>query len=157
RNGLRNHDEIRFWSDYVTPGVGGYIYDDNGQLGGLKAGERFVILGDYNADPLDGDSVASAINQLLDNPEINDATPPTSAGGPAAAARQGGINLSHLGDPAFDTADFADTAPGNLRSDYVLPSTSGLDHVDGGVYWKPNEDPLFRLIGDLRGVTADFP
>jgi 3-phytase len=38
RNGLRNADEIRFWDDYVTPGQGGYIYDDQGGTGGLGAG-----------------------------------------------------------------------------------------------------------------------
>ena len=43
RNGKRNHDEIRFWSDYVTPGSGDYIYDDNGTTGGLKSGEKFVL------------------------------------------------------------------------------------------------------------------
>ncbi len=156
RNGLRNHDEIRFWSDYVTPGEGGYIYDDNGVTGGLNAGERFIILGDYNADPLDGDSVDQAIQQLLDNPLIDDPKP-TSDGGPDATLRQDAINLTHLGDPALDTADFADTTPGNLRSDYVLPSEDGLEVVDAGVYWKPDEDPLFRLIGDFSAITPDFP
>ena len=29
RNGLRNHDEIRFWADCVTPGAGRYIERDN--------------------------------------------------------------------------------------------------------------------------------
>jgi len=38
RNGKRNHDEIRFWTDYVTPGQGGYIYDDAGKVGGLTPG-----------------------------------------------------------------------------------------------------------------------
>src|SRR5699024_8792404 len=37
RNGKRNHDEIRFWADYVTPGQGDYIYDDSGGYGGLDA------------------------------------------------------------------------------------------------------------------------
>jgi hypothetical protein len=51
RNGTRNHDEIRLWSDYVLPSRSGYIYDDEGRRGGLKAGARFVIMGDQNADP----------------------------------------------------------------------------------------------------------
>ena len=38
RNGRRNHDEIRFWADYISPGQGGYIYDDEGVRGGLKPG-----------------------------------------------------------------------------------------------------------------------
>ncbi|MGV9367778.1 hypothetical protein [Amycolatopsis sp. NPDC003731] len=35
---------------------GGYLYDDRGRRGGLGASERFVIAGDNNSDPLDGDS-----------------------------------------------------------------------------------------------------
>lgn len=39
RNGRRNHDEIRFWADYVGgPATGGYIYDDEGRRGGLEPG-----------------------------------------------------------------------------------------------------------------------
>ena len=124
RNGTRNHDEIRFWADYVTPGrASRYIYDDEGaHVAGCKPGDSFVILGDQNADPLDGDSVAAAIDQLLDHPRITDPLP-TSDGAVEAAALQGGANLTHRGDPAYDTADFNDNpAPGNLRADYVLPS-----------------------------------
>ena len=40
RNGTRNHDEIRLWSDYVLPSRSGYIYDDEGERGGLKPGAR---------------------------------------------------------------------------------------------------------------------
>src|SRR5688572_30445858 len=53
RNGTRNADEIRLWADYVTPGRGGYIYDDEGRRGGLHPSELFVIAGDQNSDPLD--------------------------------------------------------------------------------------------------------
>ncbi|HZA88008.1 MAG TPA: endonuclease/exonuclease/phosphatase family protein, partial [Acidimicrobiales bacterium] len=123
RNGRRNHDEIRFWADYVRPGrASAYIYDDAGQRGGLAPGARFVIAGDQNADPIDGDSVPGAAQLLLDHPRVNTSVTPSSDGAVAAAARQGGANLTHRGDPAFDTADFADSAPGNLRVDYVLPS-----------------------------------
>src|SRR5215207_1197536 len=45
RNGRRNFDEIRFWADYVAPGRGRYIYDDEGRRGGLRGG-HFVIAGD---------------------------------------------------------------------------------------------------------------
>ena len=47
---------------------------------------------------------------------------------------------------AFDTADFADSAPGNLRADYVLPSRS-MRIVGSGVFWPLASDPLFRLVG----------
>ena len=148
RNGRRNHDEIRFWADYVDPGRSGYIYDDAGQSGGLPGGARFVIAGDQNADPADGDSVDQAIDQLLGADKIRDVWP-WSAGGTEAALLQGGANASHLGDPAFDTADFSDGAPGNLRVDYVLPSRQ-LKPLDAGVFWPTSDDPLARLTGTFN-------
>jgi 3-phytase len=146
RNGKRNHDEIRFWADYVNPAASDYIYDDNGRTGGLRPGQHFVIAGDENADPFDGDSVNFAIRQLLDNPRINTSVTPTSPGGPQQAQLQGQANASHVGNPAFDTADFADTAPGNLHADYVLPDRS-IGIRDGFVFWPLNSDPLFALVG----------
>lgn len=151
RNGARNHDEIRFWADYVSGAR--YVYDDRGRRGGLPRGARFVIAGDQNSDPVDGDSVDGAIQQLIDHPRIQDPLP-TSAGGPEAAARQGGANAAHLGDPAYDTADFADTQPGNLRADYVLPSR-GLRVQDAGVFWPVPSDPLSRLTGEFPFPSSD--
>jgi hypothetical protein len=155
RNGRRNHDEIRLWSDYVLPSRSGYLYDDQGRRGGLKAGARFVIMGDQNADPFDGDSVPGAPQQLLENPRVNTSLTPTSLGGPEQAALQGGANLTHRGDPAFDTADFVDVpGPGNLRVDYVLPSKN-LRILAAGVFWPLSSDPLFRLVGVFPFPTSD--
>jgi Endonuclease/Exonuclease/phosphatase family len=158
RNGLRNADEIRLIADYVTPGAGGYIYDDAGRYGGLPDGVRFVVLGDMNADPFDGDSVETAIRQLLDNPAVDDSLRPASAGGPEQAALQGRANESHRGDPAFDTADFADAGPGNLRVDYALPSAEGLAPRAAGVFWPQSDDPLFPLVGAFDpSLPGGFP
>ncbi|WP_127475956.1 endonuclease/exonuclease/phosphatase family protein [Microbacterium sulfonylureivorans] len=153
RNGRRNHDEIRFWDDYVTPGKGRYIYDDDGARGGLRPLSSFVIVGDQNADPLDGDSVDAAIDQLLDNRWIRDPKP-TSAGAVEAATLQGGANLTHEGDPKYDTADFSDAAPGNLRADYVLPSWT-LPPVASGVFWPVQADPLSALTGVFPFPSSD--
>jgi hypothetical protein len=146
RNGRRNFDEIRFWADYITPGKSGYIYDDSGVHGGLKPGELFVIAGDQNSDPLDGDSIPGAIQQLTENPLVNTKETPESAGAVEATTLQGGANLNHRSDPRFDTADFADTAPGNLHADYLLPRKT-LQIVGSGVFWPLQSDPLFRLTG----------
>ncbi|MBD2448882.1 phytase [Nostoc sp. FACHB-152] len=154
RNGKRNHDEIRFWADYVTPGKGNYIYDDGGKRGGLASGSRFVIMGDQNADPFDGDSYKNAILQLLQNPNINTNFVPTSPGGVQQAALQGGANANHSGNPAFDTADFADTTPGNLRTDYVLPSAD-LTITNSGVFWPLNTDPTFAPVGNFPFPSSD--
>ncbi|MFI6815220.1 endonuclease/exonuclease/phosphatase family protein [Nonomuraea sp. NPDC050328] len=154
RNGRRNHDEIRFWADYVHPARSGYIYDDRGRRGGLHPSARFVIAGDQNADPFDGDSYAGAIQQLLNHPKIDSSTAPASAGAAEAAALQGGANASHRGDPAQDTADFNDNAPGNLRADYVLPSKR-LRVSGSGVFWPVRSDPLSRLTGVFPFPSSD--
>lgn len=155
RNGTRNHDEIRFWADYVAgPARSRYIYDDRGHRGGLRPGASFVIAGDMNADPEDGDSVDHAARQLLDSPQVDSRLPPSSAGAPEAALLQGGANLTQTGDPRLDTADFADSTPGNLRVDYVLPSRR-LRPVGGGVFWPATTDPLSRLTGAYPFPTSD--
>ncbi|WP_291990637.1 endonuclease/exonuclease/phosphatase family protein [Luteitalea sp.] len=182
RNGKRNHDEIRFWKDYVNGA--GYIYDDAGTFGGLAAGARFVIAGDYNADLCDGDSYKvtclapntpgigpNAIGQLLTDPLINVSVTPQSAGGTQAATdpnNNGGNlgNLAHVQDPKFDTADFNDANPGNLRVDYVLPS-GNLAILDAGVFWPVDGNQadgntsgdLFDLVGQFNkpGLYAGLP
>lgn len=139
RNGCRNHDEIKFFSDYVTEGMSKYIYDDNGQKGGLSPTELFVIAGDMNADENDGDSTANAACLLTNNPRINNSNPPKSSGGKYYSQTQGGVNLKQKGNAEFDTSDFGDSNVGNLRLDYCLPSAN-LKMKSSGVFWpKPSE------------------
>lgn len=122
----------------------------------------FVIAGDQNSDPLDGDSIEGAIQQLIEHELVNVSFTPSSAGAVEAKVLQGGANLTHLSGPAFDTADFADGAPGNLRADYVLPSKE-LTILNGAVFWPVQSDPRFRLTGvfpfpssDHRSVCIDI-
>jgi Endonuclease/Exonuclease/phosphatase family len=155
RNGTRNYDEIGFWADYISPGRRSrYIYDDAGRRGGLRRGSLFVIAGDQNSDPLDGDSVPGAIQQLLEHPLVNTNVTPSSPGAVEQAALQGGANATHRSDPAFDTADFADTAPGNLRADYVLPRKN-LEILDAEVFWPLMNDPLFAPVGVFPFPSSD--
>src|SRR5690606_16866966 len=111
--------------------------------GGLPADASFVVAGDNNSDPADGDSVSSGITQLLDAPRVIDPRP-GSVGGLLAAREQGGANADQRGNPYFDTADFNDEEPGNLRVDYVLPS-DGLIPLSGAVFWPTSGSPLARL------------
>ena len=154
RNGARNADEIRFWADYIEGAE--YIRDDAGRMGGLGPGKHFVIAGDLNSDPVDGDSVPGAARQLTEHPLVNASVTPASAGGAAAAAVQGGANDGQRGDPRFDTADFGDRSPGNLRVDYVLPS-GGLEIIGAGLYWPVEGEPGAELIdvSDHRLVWVD--
>ena len=109
RNGKRNHDEIIFWQHYLD-GAFGPVPD-----------AAFVLLGDANQDPRDGDGINRAINTLLADPRLQDARP-GSAGSALAS-----------GDP-HDTADWDEPVPGNLRVDYVLPSADWRI-VGAGVHW----------------------
>ncbi len=154
RNGTRNHDEIRFWADYVKGNRASYIYDDAGTYGGLKPGSLFVIAGDQNSDPYDGDSIPGAIQQLIEHPLVNTKMTPSSSGGVWASETQGQINDTHISDPKFDTADFSDTAPGNLRADYVLPSKS-LRIADSAVFWPAEGEPHFELTGVFPFPSSD--
>lgn len=153
RNKKRNFDEIRLWADYVA-NTADYLYDDTGTKGGLPTGENFVILGDYNSDPLDGDSYPGAIDQLLTSSHIVD-TLPTSEAGPLEAQLQGGANLAHKTDPKYDTGDFGDEPrPGNLRIDYVLPN-AGTQVDEAKVFWPTRDNELFRLTGLHPFPTSD--
>ena len=167
RNGIRNHDEIKFWLDYVSSEAD-YIYDDAGTFGGLSGGKNsyYVVCGDQNADCFDGDSFANAACQLTESPLFNNDVVPASDGGVYAAESQGGLNRNHSGNPAYDTADFGfnglgnpDTSPGNLRTDYALPSAS-LDIQDAGVFWLTPDDPFWPLgqfpASDHRLVWVDL-
>ena len=140
RNGRRNHDEIRLWVDYIEGGdAAAYITDDAGASGGLNDGALFVVAGDLNSDPVDGDSQREALLDLLGHTRVQD-TEPSSAGAAAKSAADGNANSRHSGDASLDTADFSDGRVGNLRVDYVLPSDGMM--VDGsGVFWpEPGED-----------------
>jgi endonuclease/exonuclease/phosphatase family metal-dependent hydrolase len=157
RNGARNHDEIRFWLDYTSPAGADYIVDDSGVAGGIADGARFVIAGDFNADPHDGDAAEGAVGQLLNAPWVDAGCVPLSAGGAEAAAMQGGVNSAQRGDPAADTSDFNDERAGNLRLDYVLPSRN-LDVNGCGVHWPATAEDGHRQaqVSDHRLVWLDI-
>ena len=146
RNGRRNHDEALFWLRYL-----------DGDFGSLP--EQFVLLGTANLDPNDGDGRPAALSALLDDPRIRDVRP-SSEGGIEANARDGGVNLTHSGDPSLDTVDWPDNVdqPGNLRVDYVLPS-SGLTVTDAGVFWPLQSDfssGAVRLASRHRLIWVDL-
>ncbi|MCR9199611.1 MAG: endonuclease/exonuclease/phosphatase family protein [Planctomycetaceae bacterium] len=141
RNQRRNHDEIRLWHEYISSEDLPWLTDDQGRSGGLAAEAKFVIAGDLNADPSDGNSYESPAGLLLKHPRIVATPAPRSPGGRAASLEQGGVNKRHLGEAATDTADFSDSAVGNLRVDYVLPST-GFSIVKSGVVWPEPGEPL---------------
>lgn len=139
RNGKRNHDEIRFWLDYTTPGSGDYIYDDRGVYGAMESGASFVIVGDQNLSPDRKNELEPVIKKLLESPQINNSFTPQSKGGET--------NRKDNPYAKYHTAGWA------ARADYVIPSKN-LTVLDGGVFWPEKSDALYRLIKD-RASSSD--
>lgn len=140
RNGKRNHDEIRFWRDYISDNSASYIYDDKGKKGGLPPDSRFVILGDQNASPVERDAIREGIKSLIESPKINNDFTPASKGG-AGYSPKNPFGVNH-------------TAFWRMRADYVLPSRLGFKVVDSGVFWPAKGEPMSELV-EKRESSSD--
>lgn len=112
RNGKRNHDEIRFWMDYLSNDP--YVVDDNSKYGGFGSDAPFVIVGDLNADPKKGDSFKNPIGKLM-------------------AARRVSREFTPKADIEVAGLEPTDTSMFKMRVDYVLPSKE-LKVTQGGVW-----------------------
>lgn len=131
RNGRRNHDEAAFWGLFLE-----------GALPMSPPDGAFMLLGDGNLDPADGDGRREGIGVLLAHPALQDPQPRGS---------HGRIEPTHAGDPALDTVIYDDL--GGLRLDYVLPSAT-LTVSAAGVLWPAPDDPLWT---DLQAASHHFP
>jgi endonuclease/exonuclease/phosphatase family metal-dependent hydrolase len=157
RNGHRNHDEVRLFADYIDPARSGYLVDDRGQKGGLAADSQFVILGDLNCDPVDGEGMRGTMDELLNNPLVNASIIPTSKGGPLVVTKHTDQFTKHHGDPSHVTADFTPEKHACLRIDYVLPSR-GFDVTKASVFWPTPDQPGADAITatDHHAVSIDI-
>lgn len=135
RNRRRGHDEMAFWLHLL-----------DGKLPFAPPAPPFVLLGDAQTDPVDGDGQRAALLALLAHPALQD---------PAPQGGHGRVEPDHLGDPAQDTVDYGRRRglPGALRVDYVLPSAD-LAVVNAGVLWPPDSDPL---AADLARASRHRP
>lgn len=113
RNGKRNHDEIRLWAQVLA-----------GEVGTAPPGP-FIIAGDANLDPVDGEGIKAAITGLLSLPDVQDVAPRGAAG--------------------TDTVDWTDPVPGDLRVDYVLPSRH-WQVTGSGVFWPELDDSMAETV-----------
>lgn len=161
RNGCRNHDEIRFWTEYVSEDKGSgndrsWLRDDQGTIGGLVSDASFVVVGDLNADPVDGSGIQQGIADLLSHRRVFDPRP-KSEGALEAASRLGKANARQRGDAACDTSQFSPNGVGNLRVDYCLPS-SNLAVEGSGVFWPApgTEGAAMIEVTDHRLVWCDI-
>ncbi len=142
RNGRRNHDEVRFWADYITgPTKDSYIVDDQGVKGGLKGTVPFVLIGDLNAEPVRGDLVDGkrVTDLFLKHPRVQDPRPQSKGG-----AEGNGPNFADY--KPFRTHSFG-------RLDYVLPSKE-LFVSNSGIFW-PEVGESHRLLIDEPNAASD--
>ncbi len=156
RNGARNADEIRLWNEYISPGEKPWLCDDQGRCGGLPQDARFVIAGDLNNDPADGDGRHEAIVELLEHPRVLRHATPRGIGGIELAETYAANGIARRGSPAHATGDFGPRT-GTLRLDYVLPST-GFGFAGSGVFWPAADDPDAGIASgsDHRLVWVDI-
>lgn len=127
RNRRRSHDEMAFWWHLI-----------DGRLPFAPPTPPFVLLGDAQTDPVDGDGRRAALLALLAHPALQDPAP-RGTGRPQEP--------DHRGDPALDTVDYGRDRglPGALRADYVLPSAD-LTVTGAGVLWPAEGDPLAATL-----------
>jgi hypothetical protein len=119
RNGRRNHDEAALWLHLLA-----------GDLPFAAPQPPYVLLGQSNLDPADGEGLPAAINALLASPRLQD---------PAPRGTNQRQEPGHHGNPALDTALYEDI--GGLRVEVILPS-SDQTVTASGVLWPPDDDPL---------------
>ena len=123
RNGRRNHDETAFWRHLV-----------DGALPYAAPAAPFVLLGQPNLDPFDGEGRPQALRAVLTHPALQD---------PAPRGTADRVDIGQSGDPAMDTALYA--AIGGLRVELVLPSAD-LGVAGSGIMWPPLTDPLAATL-----------
>ena len=121
RNGRRNHDEIGFWLHYLDG------------IFATPPEAAYVLLGDANLDPVDGDGRKEAIGRLLSDRRFVDPEPKRNVS-PSQGEGQ-------RGDPRLDTVDWPGPDPGSLRVSYILPSPD-LQVLESGIVSDPDNNAV---------------
>ena len=124
RNGRRNKDEAAFWLRLL-----------DGALPYALPESPFVLLGQSNLDPVDGDGLHEAMTDLLTHPALQDPQP-----------RGDDLHQDpgQSGDPLLDTALYG-KGLGGLRVDVLLPQ-AGLTVKAAGVMWPTPQDDFANTL-----------
>jgi endonuclease/exonuclease/phosphatase family metal-dependent hydrolase len=140
-NGRWNHDEVRFFADYVADAD--YIYDDSGTCGGLDDDASYVLMGDMNAGPglgRDERPLDPAETFLVDNDDFYTDRLPKSPGG----AQRGLPTATRFGGDVEGVVE---------RIDYVLPSPD-LSLRASSVVW-PSDDAGNQDLAEAVSRASD--
>ena len=123
RNGRRNQDEAAFWLRLL-----------DGDLPFPPPEAPFVLLGQSNLDPQDGEGRRGAMQALLTHKALQDPEPRSTSGR---------VEPGHKGDPALDTALY--DGIGGLRVEVILPA-SALKITSTGMLAPPDSDPMAATL-----------
>ena len=123
RNGRRNHDEAAFWLRLM-----------DGDLPFPPPESPFILLGQSNLDPLDGQGRRAAMQALLSHKALQD---------PEPRGTSGRSDPGQTGDPALDTALY--DGIGGLRVEVILPSAS-LNVSAAGILSPPDGDQMAATL-----------
>jgi len=146
RNACRNHDEIRFWQDYIQGEA--YMTDDRGLAGGLDRNAEFIILGDLNSSIKEGDAFSQSLSDLLHSLQIEHEHLPISLGAAEHTAKKTWAKWH--------------TASWRLCADYALyPRTQNrlFSVKKTAVFWPNKADVMsahVRKASDHRLVYLDL-
>ena len=131
RNGRRNHDEAAFWLRLM-----------DGDLPFPPPDDPFILLGQSNLDPLDGQGRRAAMQALLSHKALQD---------PEPRGTSGRSDPGQTGDPALDTALY--DGIGGLRVEVILPSAS-LNVSAAGILSPPDGD---QMAATLTTASRHWP
>ena len=123
RNGRRNQDEAAFWLHLLA-----------GDLAWPPPEAPFVLMGQSNLDPVDGDGRHGAMAALMVLPTLQDLRP---------KGQDAHKDRGQKGDPAIDTA-FYGKGVGGLRVDVILPTADIT--ATAGVLSLPQQDPFAATL-----------
>ena len=130
RNGRRNADETSLWLHLLAgdlPQGPGVTYS--------PPAAPFVLMGQPNTDPNDGDGRHDTLQALLSSPYVKD---------PLPKGNSGHVDKGQSGDPALDTALVGKSLIG-LRLDVILPSKD-ITVKEAGVMWPASSDPFAATL-----------
>lgn len=148
-NVLRNKYEVLFWKHYIENKE--FIYDDKGKKGGIDGkNEKFVIMGDLNADNLNSNNNPKtregikklSSSELVNNEVSNGNLVPISNGAKEDKLTNGQYKYNHE-KPEARTSVFG------LRVDWVLPSKN-IKTNETKVYWSAKNESGNLLFEDKR-------
>lgn len=152
----RAADERRMIAEYVStePAAGWYIYDDDGQTGGLDPGSSFVVAGEPGSAPGEGHAAEQGIDgeqdtddelPLQESPVLQDPRP--------EAVTERSLNARPGSEDGTDEhATRAVDGEADRRVSLVLPD-SAAEVTRAGVFWPGEGEFGFDLV-DPQAIAS---